>query len=61
MDYHQAKKFVAGLDKAINFHKNNTNDPHGIGVAVRCALIEVRSAFMEAMQMPYTQDQPDAK
>ena len=35
----------AKLDKAIAFHRNNTNDPHNIGNAVICALTEVREAL----------------
>lgn len=42
------KRFVAGLDKAIEFHKNNTNDPYGTSVAVITAMLEVRNAFVEA-------------
>ena len=44
--------FVARLDKAIKFHENNHNDPHGISVAVICALTEVRIAYAGAFRLP---------
>lgn len=37
--------FVGALDRAIEFHRNNTNDPHNIGTAVMVAITEVRDAF----------------
>jgi hypothetical protein len=37
--------FVGALDRAIDFHRTNTNDPQNIGTAVMAALIEVRDAF----------------
>lgn len=40
--------FLAELDKAIEFHRTNTNDPYGIAVAVMAALAEVRDAFKAA-------------
>lgn len=40
-----AKSFLRGLDRAIDFHQNNANDPHGIGNAVLAALNEVRTAY----------------
>lgn len=41
-------RFIAGLDKAIEFHRNNQDDLHHVGNAVMCALLEVRNAFVEA-------------
>jgi hypothetical protein len=38
--------FIKKLDKAIAFHQNNQNDPHGVGSAVIAALIEVRNAAL---------------
>lgn len=42
------RRFIAALDRAINFHAENTNDPHNIGSAVICALNEVKEAFRSA-------------
>lgn len=40
--------FIGAIDKAIAFHGHNQNDPHGIGNAVIAALVEVKTASMEA-------------
>ena len=37
--------FIYALDRAIRFHRTNTNDPHNVGNAVMVALAEVRDAF----------------
>ena len=37
--------FVGALDRAIEFHRTNTNDPHNVGAAVMVALTEMRDAF----------------
>lgn len=41
--------FLGALDRAIEFHRTNTNDPHNIGTAVMTALTEVRDAFKAYM------------
>ncbi len=38
----------AELSSRIDFHRNNQNDPHGIGNAVIAALTEVREAVEAA-------------
>ena len=38
--------FTDALGRAINFHRNNANDPHNVGTAVSVALAEVRDAFI---------------
>jgi hypothetical protein len=40
-----ADKFIEGLDKAIKFHFENQDDPHGVGNAVIAALQEVKGAL----------------
>jgi hypothetical protein len=40
---HQA--FLFAMDRAIEFHRTNTNDPHNVGTAVMVALTEVRDCF----------------
>jgi hypothetical protein len=44
--------FIAHMDKAIAFHRTNQNDPHGIGNAVMCALIETRNAYAKTYRLP---------
>ncbi len=46
------EKFLAGLDKAIEFNRTNQTDPHGIGNAVIASLFSVREAFAEAYGLP---------
>lgn len=46
------EKFLDRLDKAIEFHRNNPNDPHDIAAAVMVALTEVREAFAESHGFP---------
>lgn len=46
------EKFLIMLDRACEFHRTNKDDPYGIDVAVRCALIEVREAFAESHGLP---------
>ncbi len=46
------EKFVANLDAAIKFHRENKNDPHGIANAVLLSLVETRNAFAQANGMP---------
>lgn len=46
------EKFVANLDMAIEFHRTNPNDPHGISNAVICSLLETRNAFAKAHGLP---------
>lgn len=41
--------FLGALDRAIEFHRTNTNDPHNVGNAVVAALTEVRDAFKAYM------------
>ena len=41
--------FLNGLEKAINFHATNKNDPHNIGNAVMIALVETFNAYAKAM------------
>lgn len=41
--------FLGALDRAIEFHRTNTNDPHNIGNAVMVAITEVRDAFKAYM------------
>jgi hypothetical protein len=50
------RTFIGAIDKAIAFHTQNQNDPHGIGNAVIAALNEVKTASMEA----YKVDQNEA-
>lgn len=38
-------KFCHNLDQAIEFHRNNRNDPHGLGNAAVLILSEVREMF----------------
>ena len=42
------RAFLAALDRAIEFHRTNTDDPYGIDIAVVAALVEVRDAFKAA-------------
>lgn len=44
----KARQFAANLQKAIDWYRENTNDPHGTSNAVLCSLTEVRVAFMSA-------------
>lgn len=46
-----AARFCAKLSAAIEFHRTNQNDPHGIGNAVMVALTEVRTAFATAFKV----------
>jgi hypothetical protein len=46
------QKYLARLDEAIKFHRENENDPCGVSNAVICALIGVRNAFAEATGHP---------
>lgn len=39
------KRFLNALDRVIDFHANNHNDPHGVSRAVMVAVLEVRDAF----------------
>lgn len=41
--------FLYALERSIEFHRTNTNDPHNIGTAVMVALTEVRDAFKAYM------------
>jgi hypothetical protein len=41
--------FIAALNRAIEFHRTNQNDPHNIGVAVMVTLTEVRDAMRYAL------------
>ncbi len=43
------RAFIHALNRAIEFHRTNTNDPHNIGNAVIAALIEVRDCFRAYM------------
>jgi hypothetical protein len=45
------ERFCAKLSAAIEFHRTNQNDPHGIGNAVMIALTEVRTAFATAFKV----------
>jgi len=42
-------KFCNNLDKAIEFHRLNQNDPHQVGNAAVLALCEVREMFGMAL------------
>lgn len=42
------QKFVDELDRAIDFHCTNPDDPYNLGPAVVSALLEVRNAFASA-------------
>lgn len=44
--------FVARLDNAIKFHRDNQNDPHNISNAVVVALTETRRAYALAFNLP---------
>ena len=44
--------FLCHLDKSIRFHRENQNDPHNIGNAVMCALLETRNAYAKAFKLP---------
>lgn len=46
------EKFIQKLDKAIEFHRTNQNDPYGLAPAVMCALTEVREALAESRGLP---------
>lgn len=37
--------FLGAIERAIDFHRTNPNDPHNVGAAVVAALTEVRDAF----------------
>lgn len=41
--------FIGALDRAIEFHRTNANDPHNVGNAVMVAIAEVRDAFKAYM------------
>jgi len=41
---------VASLDKSIDFHSGNASDPHNVGNAVICALTEVKTAVLKAIE-----------
>lgn len=41
--------FLDALKRAAEFHRTNTNDPHGIGTAVYVAISEIRDAFLAYM------------
>lgn len=43
------RAFVGALERAITFHRTNTNDPHNVGTAVMVALTEVRDCFKAYM------------
>ena len=47
-----AERFLENLDDKIAFHRNITNDPHNIGNAALCVLIEVRNAYADAHGKP---------
>lgn len=47
----QVACFEHNLEMAIEFHRENPNDPHGVGQAVLVALQEVRDAFGKAMML----------
>ena len=38
-------KFCHNLDRSIEFHRQNQNDPHGVGNAAVLILSEVRELF----------------
>lgn len=42
--------FIAELDHAIDFHRNNQNDAHNVSQAVAVALTEVKDAFRRAWE-----------
>ncbi len=44
--------FLEKLDNAMDFHRRNHNDPHGIGTAVAVALLETRNAWAAANKFP---------
>jgi hypothetical protein len=46
----ERESFLAGLDRAIEFHRTNQNDPYGIGNAVMVALKEVKKAYSDAFR-----------
>lgn len=46
----QLALFLHNLEMAIKFHDVNQNDPHGIGNAVRCALLETKNALELALK-----------
>lgn len=37
--------FLGALDRAIEFHRTNMNDPHNVSAAVVAAVTEIRDAF----------------
>jgi hypothetical protein len=41
--------FLDALNRAIEFHRTNTNDPHNVGASVMVAVTEVRDAFKAYM------------
>lgn len=41
--------FLNALDRAIEFHRSNENDPHNVSSAVIVAISEVRDAFKAYM------------
>lgn len=41
-------RFLKALDRIIDWHASNTNDPYGISNAVMVAVLEVRDAFADS-------------
>lgn len=46
-----ANRLINELEEKAEFHRTNTNDPHGIGTAVQVALSEVAQAIKDAQAM----------
>jgi len=42
-------QFITNLNKAIEFHRTNKNDPYNIGNSAIVALSETRDAFVAAV------------
>jgi hypothetical protein len=55
------QRFIAGLDKAIEFHRGNAKDKYNVGNAVMCALMEVRNAFSVAYGLEREVPSTDAR
>ena len=46
----KGEAFLAGIDRAVEFHRGNQNDPHGVGNAVIVALTEIQKAYSDAFR-----------
>ena len=44
------EKLIKNLEKRIEFHRKNQNDPHGIGNAVLAVLYEIVDSLKESIK-----------